>query len=114
MPAIEMPSLPRPRRAALVGACSLGSGVTDQRLGGDARQRVPSSDPARFDVPDETCTVTLTNLPETARPPTVGAYDPLHDASTSARLLSREGTTAVFELAASDYPRLLTLDYSGS
>jgi hypothetical protein len=74
----------------------------------------PSSDRARFDLPDEMFTVTLTNLPETARPPTVGAYDPLHDASTSARLLSREGTTAVFELTASDYPRLLTLDYSGS
>jgi hypothetical protein len=74
----------------------------------------PSSDLARFDLPNETFTVTLANLPESARPPTVGAYDPLHDASTSARLVSREGSTAVFELSASDYPRLLTLDYSGS
>jgi hypothetical protein len=74
----------------------------------------PSSDRTRFDLPNETFTVTLANLPETARPPTVGAYDPLHDTSTSARLVSREGSTAVLELAASDYPRLLTLDYSGS
>jgi hypothetical protein len=71
------------------------------------------SDTTRFDLPDETFRVTLGNLPETANPPTVDSYDPLHDRSTPARLLSREGETGVFEVSASDSPRLLTLDYSG-
>jgi len=69
------------------------------------------SDLGRFDLPDETFRITLGNLPETSAPPTVGAYDPLRDANTPAQLVSRAGNTAVFELAVSDYPRLLTLEY---
>jgi hypothetical protein len=65
----------------------------------------------RFDLPDETFRVTLANLPETSAPPTVSAYDPLRDTTTPAQLVSRAGNTAVFELAVTDYPRLLTLDY---
>ncbi len=74
----------------------------------------PQSDVARFDLPDERFQVTLGNLPETATPPTVSAYDPLRNEATPAQLVSRQGTTGTFELTATDYPRVLTLDYSGS
>jgi hypothetical protein len=77
----------------------------------------PSASPTninRFDLPDETFRITLGNLPETAGPPAVSAYDPLRNQATPAHLVSRVGTTAVFELAATDYPRLLSIDYTGS
>jgi hypothetical protein len=74
----------------------------------------PTSDIARYDLPDETFRITLGNLPETKSAPVVGAYDPLHNEDTPARLLTREGHTATFEINATDYPRLLTLDYAGS
>jgi hypothetical protein len=73
----------------------------------------PAGDLSRFDLPDETFRITLANLPESSSPPAVSAYDPLRDESTPARLVSREGETAVFELAATDYPRILNLEYSG-
>jgi hypothetical protein len=73
----------------------------------------PASDLTRFDLPDETFRITLGNLPEGGTPPSVSAYDPIRDQSTPARLLSREGETAVVELSATDYPRLLTLEYAG-
>ncbi len=72
----------------------------------------PSSDTARFDLPDETFRITLGNLPQTAVAPTIASYDPLHDQSTPARLVSREGSLATIEVAASDYPRVLTISYS--
>jgi hypothetical protein len=71
------------------------------------------SDIHRFDLPAETFRVTLGNLPETTTPPSVSAYDPLRDASTPARMVSREGSSASFEVSVRDYPRLLTLDYTG-
>jgi hypothetical protein len=71
----------------------------------------PSSDVGRFDLPDETFRVTLGNLPQTATAPTVASYDPLHDESTPARLVSREGDQATIEVASSDYPRLLSVSY---
>ncbi|HEV7162515.1 MAG TPA: hypothetical protein VGN25_04595 [Solirubrobacteraceae bacterium] len=74
----------------------------------------PAGDVHRFDLPDENFKITLGNLPETTAAPTVGAYDPLLDSSTPARLISREGSSAVFELAATDYPRVLTLEYPGA
>jgi hypothetical protein len=74
----------------------------------------PTSDIARYDLPDETFRITLGNLPETKSAPVVSAYDPLHNEDTPARLLTREGHTATFEINATDYPRLLTLDYAGS
>jgi hypothetical protein len=70
-----------------------------------------ASDIHRFDLPQETFRITLGNLPTGNRPPTVSAYDPLLDRSTPARLRSRQGDTAVFEVAATDYPRLLSIDY---
>jgi hypothetical protein len=67
---------------------------------------------SRFDLPDENFRITLGNLPETAEPPTVAAYDPMRDSETPARLVSRQGDRAVFEVAATNYPRLLTIEYS--
>jgi len=74
----------------------------------------PDSDVHRFDLPAERFWITLDNLPETADPPAVSAYDPLLNESTPARLVSREGTSAVFEVAATDYPRLLSIEYPGA
>jgi hypothetical protein len=71
----------------------------------------PSSDINRFDLPNETFRITLGNLPETGTPPSVSAYDPLRNESTPARLVSREGSQGTFEFAATDYPRLLTIEY---
>ncbi len=71
----------------------------------------PAGDVDRFDLPDETFRITLGNLPEGGQAPSVSAYDPLHETSTPAHLLSRSGDTAELEIAASDYPRLLRLEY---
>ncbi len=71
----------------------------------------PESSLTRFDLPNESFRITLGNLPETIDPPTVSAYDPIRNESTPARLVSRQGSHAVFELAATDYPRLLTINY---
>jgi hypothetical protein len=71
----------------------------------------PPADIDRYDLPNETFRITLGNLPETANPPTVSAYDPLRNQDTPARLLSRQGSTATFEIAATDYPRTLILDF---
>jgi hypothetical protein len=74
----------------------------------------PDSDIHRFDLPNENFKITLSNLPETAAAPSVSAYDPLLDEATPARLVSREGSSAVFEFAATDYPRILTIEYPGA
>jgi hypothetical protein len=71
----------------------------------------PSSDVQRFDLPAESFTVTLGDLPAGGAAPKVSSYDPLRHEYTPARLLSRSGETAQFEVAATDYPRLLTLEY---
>jgi hypothetical protein len=71
----------------------------------------PASDINRFDLPNETFRITLGNLPTTRRSPTVSGYDPLRNESTPARLVSRQGETAEFEFAATDYPRLLTVEF---
>jgi hypothetical protein len=73
----------------------------------------PSSDVARFDLPGELFRITLGNLPETGAPPSVSAYDPLRNRSTPAQLISRQGDRAEFEIEATDYPRILTIDYGG-
>jgi hypothetical protein len=74
----------------------------------------PASDVNRFDLPNETFRITLGNLPETSQAPSVSAYDPLRGESTPAKLLSRAGNTAEFEFAATDYPRLLNVEYPGA
>ena len=65
----------------------------------------------RFDLPDERFRITLTHLPESGASPSVAAFDPLQDRPAPARLISRHGGTAEFEIAATDYPRLLTIQY---
>ncbi len=70
-----------------------------------------TSDIHRFDLPDETFRITLGNLPETATPPTIAAYDPLRNETTPAKLISQTGHTATVEVAATDYPRMLTIEY---
>ncbi|HEX5223865.1 MAG TPA: hypothetical protein VFW29_01930, partial [Solirubrobacteraceae bacterium] len=71
----------------------------------------PPADEQRWDLPDEPFRITLGGLPEGGPPPMVSAYDPLRGAASPARLVSRQGATAVFEVAASDYPRLLRLTF---
>lgn len=71
----------------------------------------PASAPTRFDLPEQRFRITLANLPQGGQPPQVSAYDPLRDEATPARLVSRQGDRAVFEVAATNYPRLLTIDY---
>ncbi len=73
----------------------------------------PSTDIERYDLPSENFRITLGNLPETSNAPNVSAYDPIRNEATRARLISRQGSSAVFEFAALDYPRLLTIDYAG-
>jgi hypothetical protein len=67
----------------------------------------------RFDLPPENFRVTLGNLPATTTAPTVSAYDPLRNRPTPARIIARAGETATFEIAATDYPRLLSIEYGG-
>jgi hypothetical protein len=71
----------------------------------------PTTDIHRFDLPNETFHITLGNLPETTTPPTVTSYDPLLGENTPAHLTSHKGNQATFEIQATDYPRLLTLNY---
>jgi hypothetical protein len=75
------------------------------------RPAAPASDVTRYDLPNETFRITLGNLPETKAPPVVVAYDPLRDQTTRAKLLTRQNNKATFELAVTDYPRLLNIDY---
>ena len=71
----------------------------------------PESSISRFDLPNEAFRITLGNLPTTSTPPRVSAYDPIRNESTPARFVSQDGNRAVFEFAATDYPRLLTIEY---
>ncbi len=74
----------------------------------------PENATDRFDLPNENFRITLGNLPETTNPPTVSAYDPIHNETTPARFVSRKGNQAIFEIAATDYPRILTIEYAGN
>ena len=71
----------------------------------------PTTDIHRFDLPPETFHITLGNLPETTTPPTITAYDPLRNETTPAHLTTHTPTTATIEIAATDYPRILTIQY---
>jgi hypothetical protein len=65
----------------------------------------------RYDLPPENYRITLGGLPESWMPPTVSAYDPITGEQTPAKLISRKGNEAVIEIAATDYPRLLSIEY---
>ena len=71
----------------------------------------PTSDIHRFDLPNETFRITLGNLPQTTTPPTITAYDPLRNETTPAKLITQTNHTATIEIAATDYPRILTIQY---
>jgi hypothetical protein len=73
----------------------------------------PTTDIHRFDLPPETFHITLGNLPETTTPPTITAYDPLRNETTPTHLTTHTPTTATIEIAATDYPRILTLEFTG-
>ena len=77
------------------------------------RSNLPPSILTRYDLPPENFRITLGNLPTTKKPPSVGAYDPIYNKNTIARIVSRRGSEATFEFAATDYPRLLTVDFGG-
>jgi hypothetical protein len=66
--------------------------------------------PTRFDLPGENFTITLTNLPPTQTPPTITAYDPIQNTTTPTHLTSYTPGTATIQIAATDYPRILTLE----
>jgi hypothetical protein len=75
------------------------------------RPGAPADDPTRFDLPDETYRLTITGLPP--GPVAVSASDPLTGKKTPARLIGREGSLALVDMAASDSPRLLELNVGG-
>jgi hypothetical protein len=74
----------------------------------------PQTDITRFDLPNETFHITLTNLPPTTTPPTITAYDPLRNTTTPTQLTNWNHGTATIEIAATDYPRILTIDFTGA
>ncbi len=76
------------------------------------KPNAPTNDPTRFDLPNETFQITLTNLPQTNTPPTITAYDPIQNKNTPAHLTNQNGDTATIEIAATDYPRILTINYT--
>ena len=76
------------------------------------RPKGRTSDVTRFDLPNETFYITLGNLPIASRPPKVTAYDPLRGVTSSAKLISLNGDTGVFRVVATDYPRILSIDYT--
>ncbi len=71
----------------------------------------PTNNPTRFDLPNETFQITLTNLPQTNTPPTITAYDPIQNKNTPAHLTNQTANTATIEIQATDYPRILTINY---
>lgn len=78
------------------------------------RPELPPTNMTRYDLPAETFRIRLGNLPRTRQPPSVSAYDPLRNRSTPAQLVSHRGDEAVFEFAATDYPRLLMINFDAS
>ncbi len=69
----------------------------------------PTTNPTRFDLPNETFQITLQNLPTTT--PTTTLYDPLTNKTLPTTTTKPTPTTTTITLQATDYPRLLTLNY---
>ncbi len=72
---------------------------------------LPSSNPARFDLPAATYLLTVGNLDGQAVQ--ASAYDPLTDERVPVQVVSRSSDRAEIELPVTDSPRLLVLDDSG-
>lgn len=68
----------------------------------------PSSDPRRFDLPDEVFELTIGGLPDGA-PLTATATDPLTGQSIPVRIRQRRGDQVVLDTPLTDSPRTLTL-----
>jgi hypothetical protein len=75
------------------------------------RPDLPAADLARYDLPDEQFRIALSGLPGHSGCPRVRAYDPLRNRDTPVHCLSGGGGRATFQLAVTDYPRLLVLEY---
>ena len=71
----------------------------------------PTTNTSRFDLPNETFRITLGNLPPTTNPPTITAYDPIHNTNTPTHLITNTNNTLEIELTATDYPRILTIQF---
>lgn len=69
----------------------------------------PSSDLQRFDLPQEAFRITVGGLPAGA--PKVKFYDPITNSDAPAKYVEQTAGGAVFEVSATDYPRLLELEY---
>ncbi len=93
------------------GRFVIASYVMTRNLEKVYRPRLPTTDEKRYDLPPEAFRIRLGNVPDSRRPPSVVAYDPLLDRPTRARLVSREGHEIVLEAPLTDYPRLLTVDF---
>jgi hypothetical protein len=96
---------------AAPGRFVIASYVMTRNLEKVYRPGLPASDEKRYDLPPEAFRIRLGNLPDSRRPPSVVAYDPLLDRPTRARLVSRKGHEIVLEAQLTDYPRLLTVDF---
>lgn len=75
----------------------------------DYEPQQPESDVQRFDLPQENFRITLGGLP--AGEPSVSFYDPITNSDAPAKFIEDTATGAEFEVAATDYPRLLQIEY---
>jgi hypothetical protein len=96
---------------AAPGRFVIASYVMTRNLDKVYRSRLPATDEKRYDLPPETFRIRLGNVPDSRRPPSVVAYDPLLERHTRARLVSRKGHEIILEAPLTDYPRLLTVDF---
>jgi hypothetical protein len=71
------------------------------------RPELPTSKPARYDMPPEWFRITIGGT--TALGSSVSATDPLTGASTGVKVVSRTGDQLVLDVAVTDSPRLLVL-----
>ncbi|HUA11312.1 MAG TPA: hypothetical protein VMA83_04850 [Solirubrobacteraceae bacterium] len=71
----------------------------------------PSTDIQRFDLPPEAFRITLGDLPSGV--PKVKFYDPMTNTYAPAKYVEQTAAGDVFEVFATDYPRLLELEYPG-
>jgi hypothetical protein len=75
----------------------------------DYQPSAPSSDLQRFDLPDESFRITFANLPSGT--PKVSSYDPITGSSSPTKVVEETAKSTTIEVAATDYPRLLQIEY---
>ena len=69
----------------------------------------PSSDLQRYDLPSESFRLTFSNLPSGT--PRLSSYDPITGATSQAKIVEQTARSTTIEVAATDYPRLLQIEY---